>query len=109
MRTRGCRRRGVANEYSVRVWPWMCVARGNLSGPGGIGGGVGGSPTGVKGLVWREAVSGADGGARTMADEARAPRVWAPLASVTFRGGHSSWCRTGSSGRRCGWYGSTRG
>ncbi len=46
----------LGNEYSVRAWPWMCVARGNLSGPAGVGG----SPTGVKGLVWRNALSAAD-------------------------------------------------
>ena len=38
----------LGRQYSVRAWPWVCVARGNTNG---------GSPTGVKGLVWRQAVA----------------------------------------------------
>ena len=41
----------LASEYSVRAWPWMCIARGNTAG---------GSPTGVKGFVWRDAVAAAE-------------------------------------------------
>jgi hypothetical protein len=54
----------LADEFSVRAWPWLCVARGNLSGAGGIGG-SGGTPTGVKGLVWRHAVRGAEASGST--------------------------------------------
>jgi hypothetical protein len=38
----------LGSEYSVRAWPWVCVARGNTAS---------GSPTGVKGLLWRDALA----------------------------------------------------
>ncbi|HEY4329577.1 MAG TPA: hypothetical protein VGN88_07565 [Phycisphaerae bacterium] len=41
----------LAGEQSVRAWPWVCIARGNA---------LGGSPTGVKGFVWRDALARAE-------------------------------------------------
>jgi hypothetical protein len=58
----------MGNEASVRVWPWMCVARaGTLAMPG------------VKGFVWRDALAGA--GELKGGEELRSPLL------VVERGG----------------------
>jgi hypothetical protein len=62
----------LADEYSIRAWPWMCVARGNLSGAGGTGG----TPTGVKGFLWRNAL----GGAAALPGSAATPEAVADVA-----------------------------
>jgi hypothetical protein len=45
----------MGTEASVRVWPWMCVARGVPTGAGAGGGGAG-----VRGFVWRDGVARAE-------------------------------------------------
>ena len=65
----------------MRAWPWVCVARGNMSGAGGAGG----SPTGVKGFVWRDAVAGRIGETANRRDGETADDVVGTAGGTTRR------------------------
>lgn len=72
----------LATEYSVRDWPWVCVARDGTHGGNPARGG------GVKGFVWRNALAGAaelESRARGGNDEA-APGSGRPLLVVLKNG-----------------------